>query len=316
MKLGYDRPLDLVAFDHRSSFSKGLFGATEPLSPEIVAKVSDTKELIFEAFQQAIARGAPRRRSGVLVDEAVRRCRRTEGQGEWVSRWRCRWRSRARPSSNSNTATTSERHIEAFDPDFSKVLVRYNPEGDSELNRRQTNKLAALSELAACPSTEFLVRAPRPATPAQLERCGEPGALRSRAPARSGRAGFARAAARRRGAGHLEDRGARDRAPIARGWWSKPEAGPDATSVVCIVLGRGASFERVLTWLAIAAPGAGLCRLRRRANALAGSLEALRRRQAIACRRESADRRSLPANDRCLRAYAGARQTSSVPQGR
>ena len=28
-------------------------------------------------------------------------------------------------------------HIEAFDPTFCKVLVRYNPEGDRELNRRQ-----------------------------------------------------------------------------------------------------------------------------------------------------------------------------------
>ena len=68
-ELGYDRPLYVMAFDQRSSFSKALFGASEPLPPETAARLSDTKELIFEAFQQAVARGAPRDLSGVLVDE-------------------------------------------------------------------------------------------------------------------------------------------------------------------------------------------------------------------------------------------------------
>src|SRR5262249_55082056 len=69
MTLGYRQPLDIVAFDHRASFSKGLFGASAPVPPEIHARISDTKEVIFEAFREAIARGAPRRRAGVLVDE-------------------------------------------------------------------------------------------------------------------------------------------------------------------------------------------------------------------------------------------------------
>jgi len=37
-------------------------------------------------------------------------------------------------------------HIEAFEPTFCKVLVRYNPEGDSTLNRRQAVRLKRLSE--------------------------------------------------------------------------------------------------------------------------------------------------------------------------
>jgi myo-inositol catabolism protein IolC len=38
------------------------------------------------------------------------------------------------------------RHIEAFNPTFCKVLVRYNPEGDRALNRRQADRLRRLSE--------------------------------------------------------------------------------------------------------------------------------------------------------------------------
>ena len=37
-------------------------------------------------------------------------------------------------------------HIEAFQPTFCKVLVRYNPEGDQALNRRQADRLRQLSD--------------------------------------------------------------------------------------------------------------------------------------------------------------------------
>ncbi len=33
--LGYDKPLYLMAFDHRGSFEHDLFGATEPVSDEV-----------------------------------------------------------------------------------------------------------------------------------------------------------------------------------------------------------------------------------------------------------------------------------------
>jgi 5-dehydro-2-deoxygluconokinase len=36
--------------------------------------------------------------------------------------------------------------IEQFNPTFAKVLVRYNPEGDKALNRRQAARLKQLSD--------------------------------------------------------------------------------------------------------------------------------------------------------------------------
>ena len=47
-------------------------------------------------------------------------------------------------------------HIEAFEPDFVKVLVRYNPEGDTEMNRRQAARLAELSDWLAPRETKYL----------------------------------------------------------------------------------------------------------------------------------------------------------------
>ena len=40
-------------------------------------------------------------------------------------------------------------HIEKFDPDFSKVLVRYNPEDDPVLNRAPAGTPQAAGRLAA-----------------------------------------------------------------------------------------------------------------------------------------------------------------------
>ena len=63
-------------------------------------------------------------------------------------------------------------HIEAFDPTFCKVLVRYNPEGDRELNRRQAARLKGLSDYLhrAKSTTRFMFELLVPAEKAQLER--------------------------------------------------------------------------------------------------------------------------------------------------
>src|SRR5215469_14355852 len=62
--------------------------------------------------------------------------------------------------------------IEEFDPDFSKVLVRYNPEGDGEMNERQTARLRRLSEWLHERHRKFLFELLVPAEPAQLELVG------------------------------------------------------------------------------------------------------------------------------------------------
>lgn len=59
MALGYTKPLYLLAFDHRGSFERNLFGASPPISDNVRAAVTDAKEVIYEAFQEATARGFP-----------------------------------------------------------------------------------------------------------------------------------------------------------------------------------------------------------------------------------------------------------------
>lgn len=255
MKLGYDQSLYLMAFDQRSSFSKGLFGATAPLSAEVQAKIRDAKNLIFEAFKQATMLGAPRALSGVLVDEQFGTSVAREAKAGGFKL--------AMPVEKSGLAEFQfeygedfGKHIEKFDPDFTKVLVRYNPEGDRELNLRQTRKLAQLSDWLHARQRKFLFELLVPATPAQLELCGgqERYDLNLRAE-------LVVQVLRELQQGGVEPdiwkieglETASDCAAVV----AQARAGSGRDGVGCIVLGRGANLERVLGWLATAAPVPG-----------------------------------------------------------
>jgi 6-phosphogluconate dehydrogenase len=255
VKLGYDRSLFLVAFDHRSSFSSGLFGASEPLPPAIVTNVEGTKAVIFDAFEQAIREGAPRKCAGILVDERF---------GAEVAREaKTRGYLLAMPVEASGQrefqfeyGADFGRHIEAFDPDFCKVLVRYNPDGDRALNRRQTDKLALLSTFLHARDRKFLFELLVPATEEQLQRCG--GQERFD---RELRAGLVVDALRELQAGGVEPdiwkiEGLESREDCAR-VVAQARAGVGREGVVAIVLGRGADMNRVKRWLEIAAPVPG-----------------------------------------------------------
>ena len=102
-------------------------------------------------------------------------------------------------------------HVEAFDPTFCKVLVRYNPEGDRALNQRQAARLRRLSDyLAAESRSRFMFELLVPAEKAQLDRLkGDKKAYDIAASAPPDGRGDPRASERRRRARCLEGRGPR-----------------------------------------------------------------------------------------------------------
>ncbi len=167
--LGYDKPLYLMAFDHRGSFEQGLFGASPPVSPEVRAGITNAKEIIFEAHVHALAAGMPARACGILVDEEFGAGVARQAQAEGVPLAMPVERSGQDEFDFEYGADFGE-HIETFDPTFAKVLVRYNPGGDAELNRRQTERLATLSRWLRERNRKFLFELLVPATAAQLDR--------------------------------------------------------------------------------------------------------------------------------------------------
>jgi myo-inositol catabolism protein IolC len=169
MPLGYDKPLYLMAFDHRGSFEQGLFGVTPPVSAEVHAKISAAKEIIYDAHLKALADGAPSSACGVLVDEEFGASVALRAKKEGVPL--------AMPVEKSGQdefefeyGADFGAHIEEFDPTFTKVLVRYNPEGDATVNRRQAAQLGTLSRWLRKRDRKFLFELLVPATTAQLDR--------------------------------------------------------------------------------------------------------------------------------------------------
>jgi myo-inositol catabolism protein IolC len=64
------------------------------------------------------------------------------------------------------------KHIEEFDPTFVKVLVRYNPEGGGEMNKKQLQRLKKLSDYLIQKKRTFLFELIVPSTTAQLAKLG------------------------------------------------------------------------------------------------------------------------------------------------
>src|SRR4029079_10917257 len=52
--IGYDKPLYILPFDHRSSFEKSLFGWSGALAREQTARIAATKRVIYDGFRQAL----------------------------------------------------------------------------------------------------------------------------------------------------------------------------------------------------------------------------------------------------------------------
>ena len=174
MALGYSGDLYILAFDHRGSFQKKMFGIQGDPTAEQTETITDAKRVIFEGFLTALGEGAPRDAGGLLVDEQFGADVAKEAHKEGLLL--------AMPVEKSGQdefdfdhGDDFGAHIEEFDPAFSKVLVRYNPEGDQEMtdmNRRQSERLKRLSDWLHDNDRKFLFELLVPATDEQMEQAG------------------------------------------------------------------------------------------------------------------------------------------------
>lgn len=168
MGLGYDGKLYILAFDHRGSFVKRFEIEGDP-TPEDVERFNDGKHLIFEGIEAALERGADPAVSGCLVDEQYGAPTQIPEQAK------ARGIRLAMPVEKSGQKEFDFEygeqfgdHIERFDPDFSKVLVRYNPDGDAAMNERQAERLKRLSDWLHENDRKFLFELLVPAEEEQL----------------------------------------------------------------------------------------------------------------------------------------------------
>jgi 5-dehydro-2-deoxygluconokinase len=170
--IGFDQPLYILPFDHRGSFETKMFGWQGELNAAQTAAIAAAKQVIYEGFKAAIAAGVPKGKAGILVDEqfggAILRDARANGYAA-----ACPAEKSGQEEFDFEYGADFAKHIEAIQPTFCKVLVRYNPEGDAALNQRQAARLKQLSDyLHGESQSRFMFELLVPAEKAQLDRLG------------------------------------------------------------------------------------------------------------------------------------------------
>ncbi|HEX3985866.1 MAG TPA: DUF2090 domain-containing protein [Acidobacteriaceae bacterium] len=241
-----------MPFDHRHSFQTKLFGWNGALTAAQTQQIAGSKQLIYDAFKIAIASGTvDEEKAAILVDEQF--------GADILRDARERRYTTACPAEKSGQAEFDfeygdkfAEHIEAFRPTFCKVLVRYNPEGDSSLNERQAARLSRLSKyLHSQSSSRFMIELLVPPEPAQLERLhGEKKAYDQEL-----RPGLMATTIRQ-----LQDAGVEPDIWKVEGMERRADCERIVTTarrdrrdkVSCIVLGRGEDDKKVREWLAAA----------------------------------------------------------------
>jgi myo-inositol catabolism protein IolC len=168
--IGFDQPLYILPFDHRGSFQTKMFGWKGELTPDQTAQIAAAKQVIYDGFKAAVAAGVPKAKAAILVDEqfgaAILRAAAADGYAT-----ACPAEKSGQEEFDFEYGEDFAKHIEAFHPTFCKVLVRYNPEGDAALNRRQAARLRQLSQyLHGRGQSRFMFELLVPPEKAQLDR--------------------------------------------------------------------------------------------------------------------------------------------------
>ena len=165
---GYSQDLYILAFDHRGTITKGLLGVEgrEPTQDE-ANKVSEMKQIIFDGFLKANEYGITGGDPAILVDETF---------GLEVQQKAKEMNIKfAAPVEKSGQKVFDFEYGDQFGEkinevgaDFVKILVRWNPDDEEEIRETQGNRIKELSEWLTENDKKFLLEFLVPATEEQL----------------------------------------------------------------------------------------------------------------------------------------------------
>ena len=165
---GYSQDLYILAFDHRGTITKGLLGVegSEPTQDE-ANKVSEMKQIIFDGFLKANEYGITGGDPAILVDETF---------GLEVQQKAKEMNIKfAAPVEKSGQKVFDFEYGDQFGEkinevgaDFVKILVRWNPDDEEEIRETQGNRIKELSDWLTENDKKFLLEFLVPATEEQL----------------------------------------------------------------------------------------------------------------------------------------------------
>lgn len=249
-------PLLILAFDHRASLVRDLYGLTGPPTPDQEARIKADKLLVYHGFLEALDAMPPGAEPGVLFDEQygagvaelaraesdrVRLAMPIEASGH-------DWFTFAYPDDWTG-------HVEAFQPDFIKLLIRDNPGLDPGSRQKQATQVAEVSRWARQEGRPLIIELLVPATGEDLQAVdGDRDRYdRDRRPALTVSV-----------IENLQDAGVEPAIWKVEGQETTAAAElvaavarRDQRTADLIVLGRNAPHDRLDHWLAVAAPVTG-----------------------------------------------------------
>ena len=221
------------------------------MSGEQVETISQSKAVIYDAFQLAVGKGVPRESAGILVDSQFGAAiLRDANRNGFITCMPAEKSGQAEFQFEYGEQYVAE--IEKYKPTFVKALVRYNPEDDEALNRRQAARLKQLGDSVHSQGRYFMFELLVPATTEQLDRLegNHDGYDKELRPSL-----MMGAIKELQNAGVEPDvwkiEGLYDREDCVN--ISEVVQREDRGDVGCILLGRGSSADEVVDWLRIAA---------------------------------------------------------------
>jgi 5-dehydro-2-deoxygluconokinase len=168
-KIGYNQPLYIMAFDHRGSFAKKVLGWTkEELSKDELHQMQPFKQIIYDAIKQLISdKKILAEEIGILVDEETGDSILRDATAQGI-RTILTVEKSGQEEFQFEYGDGFREHIKTYGPTFAKVLIRYNPEGDAEVNERQKHRLKILSDYCKESGVKFMIETLIPATQEEM----------------------------------------------------------------------------------------------------------------------------------------------------
>ena len=165
---GYSQDLYILAFDHRGTITKGLLGVEgrEPTQDE-ANKVSELKQIIFDGFLKANESGITGGDPAILVDETFGLEVQQKAK-ELNIKFAAPVEKSGQKVFDFEYGDQFREKINEIGADFVKILVRWNPDDEEEIRETQGNRIKELSDWLSENDKKFLLEFLVPATEEQL----------------------------------------------------------------------------------------------------------------------------------------------------
>jgi myo-inositol catabolism protein IolC len=161
-------PILMLPFDHRSSFSKKLFGWKGELSKKQKQQISDYKEIVYKGFEEVSKSKANKKHYGMLVDQtygaAILKDAKKKGYTVTMP-----VEKSGQKAFTFNYGNAFGKWIEKIKPSYVKILIRYHPE-NVEINKIQLKRLARLNDYCNNHGHKMMLELLVPATDKDMKR--------------------------------------------------------------------------------------------------------------------------------------------------